>query len=215
MNNEAASPEHRPTKSGTSAGALERRDFLGKVTTVTMVGGLAAGYGTFFALAGRFLFPSQGEAPWLFVAGAAQIRPGQSVSFVSPAGVPVTVKRSSSAEEDRPPVVEQFVALSSTCPHLGCRVHWESHDDRFFCPCHNGTFDPDGKPTGGPPLAANQPLPRYPLRLESGLLLIQIPVELVGTTSDASVVFHEIIVSHETRIAAGPEASLTSRASGL
>ncbi|MBI4577262.1 MAG: Rieske 2Fe-2S domain-containing protein, partial [Planctomycetes bacterium] len=73
--------------------------------------------------------------------------------------------------------VEDFLALSSTCPHLGCRVHWEVQNRRFFCPCHNGSFDAAGRATGGPPAEAGQSLPRYALRLEGGLLFIELPVE--------------------------------------
>ena len=97
--------------------------------------------------------------------------------FLSPVGVPVLVRRvSDSAQSEE----LGFVALSSTCPHLGCQVHWEAHRDQFFCPCHNGTFDPAGEPTGGPVLAAKQRLPRYPLKVEKGLLFIQMAATTLG-----------------------------------
>jgi Rieske Fe-S protein len=166
---------------------VRRRSFLQRLASISMLAGLALGYGTFFALAGRFLFPARRKSAWLFVARATQIAPGQSMAFASPAGLPITVKRSSSADPARAPVLDQFAALSSTCPHLGCRVHWEAHNNRFFCPCHNGTFDPDGNPTGGPPLAANQHLPRYPLRLEGGMLFIEIRPELADTAAASAV----------------------------
>ena len=70
-----------------------------------------------------------------------------------------------------------FVAFSSICPHLGCQVNWELQNDRFFCPCHNGVFDRDGNATGGPPAAAGQRLPRYPLKIENGLLFIEVQLE--------------------------------------
>ena len=70
-----------------------------------------------------------------------------------------------------------FVALSSTCPHLGCQVHWEAHRDQYVCPCHNGTFNPEGKPTGGPPKEGNTPLPRYPLEVRGQLVFINVPTE--------------------------------------
>jgi len=67
---------------------------------------------------------------------------------------------------------EDFLALSSVCSQLGCRVHRESQNDRFFSPCHNGAFDRDGKPISGPPQAANQSLVGFPLKLENGLLAL-------------------------------------------
>jgi Rieske Fe-S protein len=54
-------------------------------------------------------------------------------------------------------------------------VHWQSQDSRFFCPCHNGAFDPTGKAIAGPPAEAGQSLPRYPVRVESGMVFIEIP----------------------------------------
>jgi len=60
------------------------------------------------------------------------------------------------------------------CPHLGCQVHWEPQNDRFFCPCHNGVFSPDGVATAGPPAEAGQSLLEYPLKVEGNLLFIEV-----------------------------------------
>jgi nitrite reductase/ring-hydroxylating ferredoxin subunit len=159
---------------------MDRRAFLNSASAATMAGGLTAGYGTFFAWAGRYLFPADVRTLWLFVCDAAAIAPGGSRAFESPTGVAVTVTRRGDSPADRPPSVDQFLALSSVCPHLGCRVHWEPHNARFFCPCHNGVFDAEGKATSGPPADAGQRLPPYPLLVENGLLFIQMPVETLG-----------------------------------
>ncbi len=155
-----------------------RRGFLTFTARGVMLGGLAAGYGALAAMAGKFLYPTQSDRTWLFVSNAAGIPPGESFDFESPTGVKVTIKRA--AAESASLAVDQFVALSSTCPHLGCRVHWEAQNRRFFCPCHNGEFDPEGRPTGGPVLAAQQHLPRYPLKIEQGLLYIEMATQSVG-----------------------------------
>jgi Rieske Fe-S protein len=42
-------------------------------------------------------------------------------------------------------------ALSATCTHLGCQVHWDADAKHFLCPCHGGTYDAAGQVTGGPP----------------------------------------------------------------
>ena len=52
-----------------------------------------------------------------------------------------------------------FVALSTTCPHLGCQV--EPAVDGFACPCHGSRFDRMGGLQRGP---ADRPL--RPLRVE-------------------------------------------------
>jgi len=98
------------------------------------------------------------------------MRPGDSLRWVTPSGAKLTVTRRGDGG-----TVDDFIALSSTCPHLGCQVHWEADEERFFCPCHNGSFDPAGNPTGGPPKAAGTPLSRYPLVVESGALFVEIP----------------------------------------
>src|SRR5690349_17361409 len=77
----------------------ERRDFLSTFSTIVMAGGLAGGYGTFAALAVRFVFPADVETPWLYVAPAAEIGPGESVIFESPAGVRVTIARRADSGE--------------------------------------------------------------------------------------------------------------------
>ncbi len=157
-----------------------RRSLLAAGSTLLMAGGLAGGYGTFFAMAGRYLFPSDRNKAWMFVSDLNGIAPGASRPFVSPTGVPVTVTRRADSAVNQPPSVEDFLALSSVCPHLGCRVHWEPHHDRFFCPCHNGVFDPAGTATGGPPASAGQNLPQYPLRIVGQALYIEMPRTSVG-----------------------------------
>ena len=37
------------------------------------------------------------------------------------------------------------------CTHLGCPVEFSSGSGSFLCPCHGGSFDPEGYPTAGPP----------------------------------------------------------------
>lgn len=46
---------------------------------------------------------------------------------------------------------KKIKALSTTCTHLGCTVYWQQDKNRFFCPCHNGVFNPDGEVVSGPP----------------------------------------------------------------
>jgi len=44
-----------------------------------------------------------------------------------------------------------YRALSATCAHLGCRVHWNSDQKQFQCPCHGGVYDRQGNVVAGPP----------------------------------------------------------------
>ncbi len=162
---------------------IDRRWFF-STTTVVMATSLAGSYGTFFAMAGRFFFPSDANRQWLFVSDADGIAPGESFSFQSPEGVNVMItRRSDGFAEDlpnEPLAVDNFLALSSVCPHLGCRVHWEANNNRFFCPCHNGVFDADGVATAGPPAAEGQKLPHYTLQIIEGALYIEMPTSSIG-----------------------------------
>ena len=164
-----------------------RRRFLQWLPSLAMGGGLLAAYGTFAAYLGRFLYPARGlDRGWLFVREVKRLNTGEALAYRLPNGSPVNITRQGTTS-----TAEDFIALSSTCPHLGCRVHWEPQNDRFFCPCHNGIFTPEGKAIGGPPGDAGQYLPQYPLKVAGGLLYIQVPLDVAalgpGTVEDPAV----------------------------
>jgi len=151
----------------------DRRAVLAKASTLAMTGGLVAGYGAAAAIAGKYLYPAKPrEERWLYVSTVEKLAPGSSIPFRTPLGEMVTIARQTEGVN-----ADDFVALSSTCPHLGCQVHWQDVNDRFFCPCHNGVFDRSGKATSGPPADASQDLPEFPLQVRRGLLYIRVPVE--------------------------------------
>ena len=41
--------------------------------------------------------------------------------------------------------------FSARCTHLGCTVRWNAEGGHFACPCHEGSFAPDGQVLGGAP----------------------------------------------------------------
>ena len=136
-----------------------------------MAAGLVGGYGGFGLIAGRYLYPARGVATVpQFVTTVDRLRVGDSLPYRTPGGESINVTRQGPEATAR-----DFVALSSTCPHLGCRVHWEPQNNRYFCPCHNGVFDVAGVGIGGPPGEAGQSLPRYPLAVRDGLIFIEVP----------------------------------------
>ena len=150
-----------------------RRDVLDTLSRWGLAVGLVAAYGTFASILGRFLFPSAPPAKgWMFVSTLKTLGVGQSILYRTPSGATVNIAR-----QEPDDTAEAFIALSSTCPHLGCQVHWEGAKNRFFCPCHNGVFSPDGVGIGGPPGDAGQNLPRFPLRVAAGLLYIEVSTE--------------------------------------
>jgi cytochrome b6-f complex iron-sulfur subunit len=152
--------------------AADRRGFLQNLSSAGMAFGLVVSYGTFGAIAFRYLYPArEARRVLLFVSDLASIAPGGSLAFTAPDGQVVAIARLSDGS-----TAADFIALSSVCPHLGCRVHWESQNDRFFCPCHNGAFDRNGNATEGPPKDAGQKLTPFALQVQDGLLFVEIPL---------------------------------------
>ena len=131
--------------------------------------GLASSYGTCGYVGFEYLRSGPHRKALLFVTNLAKMVVGDTMAFELPSGAKLAITRQQDAG-----AASDFIALSSTCPHLGCQVHWQAPQKRFFCPCHNGTFDASGKPTGGPPKADGTPLLRYPLVVENGLLFVEV-----------------------------------------
>ncbi|MDA8016648.1 MAG: Rieske (2Fe-2S) protein [Thermoanaerobaculia bacterium] len=147
-----------------------RRESLGWIGRVGLAAGLTAAYGTLAAYMGRFLFPARPpETGWMFVTQAAEIPEGEALLYRTPSGRTVNITRQGGGDA--------FLALSSTCPHLGCQVHWQPQNNRFFCPCHNGVFTPQGEAIGGPPAESGQSLPQYSLKVDRGLLFIEVALD--------------------------------------
>lgn len=68
---------------------------------------------------------------------------------------------------------DKVVALSPVCKHLGCTVNWASdpaHPTQFFCPCHAGRYEKNGKNVAGtPPIG---PLDEFDVKIEDDLLYL-------------------------------------------
>lgn len=56
----------------------------------------------------------------------------------------------------------EFTVFDTECTHLGCMVTWRSEEKQFYCPCHGGVFDPEGRPVSGP---VSEPLRQLPARV--------------------------------------------------
>lgn len=147
-----------------------RRDFL-RLVPFGIFTGIA---GWVAAAAFRFLRPTAtaaaASARWMNVAPLSQI--GGDKPVMRTINVEHTAGWSSTIEERFVYVLpkQNNRVLSSACPHEGCNVTWREDTNRFFCPCHDSSFAPDGARLGGPARRGLDPLPS---REKEGVLQVQ------------------------------------------
>ena len=140
---------------------LSRRKWL----SAAMVASLAAAYGTLTTFALRFIFPERltGPPQRVFLGFTRDLGVGESRAVRLPSGDQLLLSNSGQID---PVTGSVFLAFSNRCPHLGCKVHWESQESRFYCPCHQGVFDPAGRATSGPPADSGKNLKPYRLEIK-------------------------------------------------
>lgn len=126
---------------------------------------LAAAYGLFASYAIRFVFPKRGNPrrTRIFLGFRSDVSPGDSKAVNMPSGDQLLI---SNTGRINPDTGNTFVAFSNSCPHLGCKVHWEAQEEQFFCPCHQGIFDADGIAISGPPAQSQSNLKPYDIEVE-------------------------------------------------
>ena len=136
-----------------------------KMLWVGVLASLAAAYATLTSYALGFIFPQRrgGRAQRIFIGFTKEIDTGESKSLTLPSGDQMIVSNTGRINVD---TGSTFIGFSSRCPHLGCRVQWESKEQHFLCPCHQGIFTADGVAISGPPAQANQKLRPYPIELD-------------------------------------------------
>jgi Rieske Fe-S protein len=130
------------------------------------------GEGTAFLDAGLLADIKPGE--WRLVTVEKISRDGWKKSKVRHA---VWVRRSGDGDKG-------ISVLSSICPHLGCPVNWHPDDKQFFCPCHGGIFNAEGKQIAGPPPRSMDTL-EYEVR--AGRLYVEWQDFKIGTAKRVSV----------------------------
>jgi glycine/D-amino acid oxidase-like deaminating enzyme/nitrite reductase/ring-hydroxylating ferredoxin subunit len=79
-------------------------------------------------------------------------RQEQKLASLSPGDSAILDVDGTSIAAWRAPDGELF-AVSSVCTHMGCKVHWNSVETSWDCPCHGSRFKPDGTVIEGPALA--------------------------------------------------------------
>jgi cytochrome b6-f complex iron-sulfur subunit len=172
-----ARSETHPTRSPAEAPEPARRRFLARLWWG--LGGVAA-----LELAwigGSFLRPrarrgETADVPGVIVAGPVDsFAPGSVTPF--PAGRFYLARLENGG----------FLALDRRCTHLGCTVPWLAGEGRFACPCHASTFTITGEVSGPP---APRPLDTYPVRIENGVVKVDVTRSIRRTAHHPDQVVH-------------------------
>ncbi len=69
------------------------------------------------------------------------------------------------------PSQTEAIVYSRNCTDLGCPLTFDPGSQCFFCPCHGGIFDKDGRRMAGPP---SRPMYRFASRIRNGEILIDL-----------------------------------------
>jgi Rieske Fe-S protein len=131
------------------------------------------------------LVPSNIPSKWLFVTTLAELG-NQAVRFASDSvvgfvlryegdstAVPSHYRGTATANKTEK---GQIIAMSASCTHMGCLVHWQNSNRTFQCPCHGGVFNESGGANN--PASAKlylQPLPRFETKIENGNVYVKVP----------------------------------------
>lgn len=142
-----------------------RREFLSKLF---MGGGLLASAVLLVRHGIAYIFPKM-EAPVLrklLVGRVNELKPGEAKEFQL-GGQSLYLVNTDAG----------YKVYSAICTHLGCKIKWESYNERFFCPCHRGVFRPNGAVTAGPP---PRPLDEYRVEVQDRLIYMWVEEKTRG-----------------------------------
>lgn len=159
------SPVSSENSSDGSKDVESRRNFISKI----VIGlGVLFGYGLFAIEGFLFLQPRKKKAPTIkiYAGRLKQYKEGAVQTYYDLEGNEIMIMRDSSG----------LKAFSTVCPHLGCRVHWQSDKNEFFCPCHKGVFDSEGVAIAGPPASAGQRLKEVSIEVDKDSQIVYIEV---------------------------------------
>jgi cytochrome b6-f complex iron-sulfur subunit len=141
-----------------------------------MLAGIVVGYGAGALHFFKYLVPlRQGRRERdLFVGTLAEFPVGRSVGVKDNRGQEIAITRLADVRDDP---AAGFRALSTKCPHLGCRAYWDTAKQHFRCPCHEGIFDREGRAVSGPPAAEGKDLKTYEVRVDrgTGWVIVRVP----------------------------------------
>lgn len=111
---------------------------------------------------------------------ATGTRQGDDLRFPLPTADGATVDRANNL------IIARFngeaIAFVLECPHRGENVRWQANNNRFFCPKHESTFQPDGARIQG---KADRGMDRYAIRREGNELIVTTTQKIRSTNVEA------------------------------
>lgn len=137
---------------------VTRRTFLN-----TLFGGwvIALFSGSFFALM-KFAFPTLGKEPDFVV-----LKTGDFIDIPNNSVKPFAWGGKLGFFFKKPDGTK--TALKGVCTHMECNITYKPEDKKFYCACHKGWFDMEGKVLEGPP---PKPLEFFDIKEEGEKLII-------------------------------------------
>jgi len=159
--------EHEPCEPTLDACALQdRRDFVRH--GLMAVGALMA----MGAVPERLAALERGVATGL--------RLGEELRYPVPTADGATIDRANNL------IIARFngeaIAFVLECPHRGENVRWQANNNRFFCPKHESTFEPNGARIQG---KAERGMDRYAIRREGDELVVTTTEKVRSTNAEA------------------------------
>jgi len=124
-------------------GTSNRKNFI---IRMAMGIGLISSFATGALYALKFLVPERKKTRYrkILITSLENLPPNTSKIFHDLSGREIVLVNTGKG-------LEGLKAISTECTHLGCKVYYQPDKDRFFCPCHDGVFDLNGKVKSGPP----------------------------------------------------------------
>jgi len=142
-----------------------KRDFLSKIFIIF---GVAFAYGLLAFEGLFFIIPKKRKTEKIKIYGGRlkQYKLGTVRAFYDLQGNEILIMRDDTG----------LRAFSTSCPHLGCKVHWEGDKNEFYCPCHKGIFNSQGTAISGPPADAHQSLKKVSVEVDEKSQIVYIEV---------------------------------------
>jgi len=139
---------------------VTRRDFL---SNAAMTVGLVLSLGTAAIYSLKYLVPGKRKLKYVnvLVGSTKDLPEGASLEFLDGLGRKAILINNKGKIE----------AFSKICTHLGCEVEWQPEKRVFFCPCHKGYYDANGKNIAGPP---PRPLSTYKVTVKDGNIYVSV-----------------------------------------